>query len=219
MKKPKMDKDLQTQQIQELKEDIKDSNDRILFKEKRCEAASAVNNYKLCDNLSEEIVSLKSGRRESEAELKVFECKEQKLKLYHEEKSHSSVAHSPESESDSFSHPTTPMSRSMSSTPMVLSNSEHPIRHVPVSSVLGSSSISRKGTDCREFSPPCGSPLFSPVITAKSGVHQGGGFSQELLLHPTSWHDPQRPLSPSSRASTMVISSDSEVPTSPSAPD
>ena len=58
-----------TQQIQELKEYIKDSNDRILFKEKRCEAASAVNNYKLCDNLSEEIVSLKSGRCEFKAEL------------------------------------------------------------------------------------------------------------------------------------------------------
>ena len=205
--------------IQELKEDIKDCNDRILFKEKRCEAASGVKNYKLCDNLSEEIVALKSRRREFEAELKVFERKEQKSKWYHKKKSHSSVAHSSESESDSFSHPTTPMSRSRSSTPIVSSDSEHSIRCVSLSSVLGSSSVSSKGTDCREFSPPCGSPLFSPVITAKSGVHQGGGFSQELLPHPTSGHDPQRPLSPSSRGSTMVISSDSEVPTSPSAPD
>ena len=219
LKRPKMDKDLRTQRIQELKEDIKDCNDRILFKEKRCEAASAVKNYKLCDNLSEEIVALKSRRREFEAELKVFECKEQKSKWYHKKKSHSSVAHSSESESDSFSHPTTPMSRSRSSTPMVSSDSEHSICCVSLSSVLGSSSVSSKGTDCREFSPPCGSPLFSPVITAKSGVHQGGGFSQELLPHPTSGHDPQRPLSPSSRGSMMVISSDSEVPTSPSAPD
>ena len=60
LKSPKMDKDLRTQRIQELKEDIKDCNDRILFKEERCEAASAVKNYKLCDNLSEEIVALKS---------------------------------------------------------------------------------------------------------------------------------------------------------------
>ena len=95
---------------------------------------------------------------------------------------------------------------------------------VPVVLVLphsthNSSSVSSKGTDCCEFSPPCGSPLFSPVIIAKSGVHQGGGFSQELLPHPTSGHDPKWPLSPSSRASTMMISSDSEVTTSPSAPD
>ena len=47
----------------------------------RCEAASAVKNYKLCDNLSEEIVALKSHRREFEAELKVFERKEQKIKM------------------------------------------------------------------------------------------------------------------------------------------
>ena len=67
-------------------------------------------NYKLCDNLSEEIVALKSHRREFEAELKVFERKEQKSKWYHKKKSHSSVAHSWES-----------------STPMLSSDSEHPM--------------------------------------------------------------------------------------------
>ena len=84
-------------------------------------------------------------------------------------------------EGDSGRCATTPMSHSRSSTPMVSSDSEHPICRVSVSSVLGSSSVLSKGTDCRKFSPPCGSPSFSPVITAKSGVHQGGGFSQELL--------------------------------------
>ena len=61
-----------------------------------------------------------------------------------------------------------------------------------------------------------------------SSKHRPPHFSHEFLrivmscpLHvvrPCS-HDPKRPLSPSSRASTMLISSDSEVPTSPSAPD
>lgn len=85
-KKWKVDKDLQAQRIQELKEDMKDCNTRITFKEKGCDAAWGTQNYKACDNLTEEISALKARRRELEAELKEYERKELKSKWYYERK-------------------------------------------------------------------------------------------------------------------------------------
>ena len=133
-KKLKVDKDLRAKRIQELKEDIKDCKQRIDFKEKRCEAASAMKNYKACDSLTE-IVALKARRREFEAELKLFERKEQKSKWYHRRKSYKSVMQSSESESDP------PVSHSSSSTPMVPSDSEQSSRHFSVSSVMSPSPV------------------------------------------------------------------------------
>jgi len=206
-KKLKVDKDLRAKRIQELKEDIKDCKQRIDFKEKRCEAASAVKNYKACDSLTEEIVALKARRREFEAELKLFERKEQKSKWYHRRKSYKSVMQSSESESDP------PVSHSSSSTPMVPSDSEQSSCRFSVSSVMSPSPVlTRVGGEvaCRELSPPCSSPLFSPIVITQSDTHQDREYSHPNLPS----EDDQ-----GSRGSTMVISSDSELPTSPSAPE
>ena len=45
--------------VGELEEDIKDINDQLLFKEKRREQAELSRNYKLCDQLTEKMSSLK----------------------------------------------------------------------------------------------------------------------------------------------------------------
>lgn len=76
----------------------------IDFKDKRCKAASTVKNYKACNSLTD-IVALKACQREFEAELKLFEHKEQKSKWYHRMKSYKSVIQSSESEYDPISVP------------------------------------------------------------------------------------------------------------------
>lgn len=100
-KKQKIDKALRAQRIQELNEDINDCNSRITFKEKRCDAASAVQNYKTCDNLTEEIVHLKARRRQLQAELNIYERKERKSKWYVKRKIQDVGQHSRSSDSES----------------------------------------------------------------------------------------------------------------------
>lgn len=71
-KRPKLDKELRDNRIAELNEIIPDLAKRIAIKESRCQQAEPVRNYKLCDELSEEIMHLKSEKREKEKELLLF---------------------------------------------------------------------------------------------------------------------------------------------------
>ena len=57
-------------------------DDRVYFKEKRREHASASQNYKLCDQLTEEISAIKCERRERELELNSWKKKQQKAHWY-----------------------------------------------------------------------------------------------------------------------------------------
>ena len=52
--------------IHALEEQIKDISDTIKYKEKRREQASALHNYKLCEDLTDEMGTLKAKRRECE---------------------------------------------------------------------------------------------------------------------------------------------------------
>lgn len=61
--------------IHALEEQIKDISDTIKYKEKRREA-SAVHNYKLCEDLTDEMGTLKAKRRECEAEIKQWQRKQ-----------------------------------------------------------------------------------------------------------------------------------------------
>ena len=51
-KRTKITPDLRAQRISYLQEDIKDINDQLSFKQKRCDIAASVENYKLCDVLN-----------------------------------------------------------------------------------------------------------------------------------------------------------------------
>ena len=100
-KRRKLNQELRTKRMLELHEDIKDYNNRILFKEKRCEAALAVKNYKLCDNLTEEMCKLKADLRTHEAEL---QSKQRRSDLYVAKKAQQKrVRETSDSESDSLS--------------------------------------------------------------------------------------------------------------------
>lgn len=62
--------------IHALEEQIKDISDTIKYKEKRREQASAVHNYKLCEDLTDEMGTLKAKRRECETEIKQWQRKQ-----------------------------------------------------------------------------------------------------------------------------------------------
>ncbi len=81
-----------------IKEELKDTNERIAFKEKRCQAGIMAENYKLCDQLKEEAAALKQQRRELEAELKDFQLREKRSRKYYQRKKEAS------SESDKDTH-------------------------------------------------------------------------------------------------------------------
>ncbi len=69
-KRRKIDKDARDSRMKAITEELKDLNERISYKEKRCQAGVAVENYKLCDQIKEETSALKQQRRQLEMELK-----------------------------------------------------------------------------------------------------------------------------------------------------
>ena len=78
-------KEYRESRIKELKEQIQGLNTRIMFKEKRCEVNAAVKQYKICDELSEEISALKQECYEFETELRELQ-KESKAVWYRKRK-------------------------------------------------------------------------------------------------------------------------------------
>ena len=73
----------------EVQEDIRDLKDRIGFKERRRFAAENVKDYRKCDEITEEISSLKHRCLELEAELKQLKSKDRQSKWYFKKKSSS----------------------------------------------------------------------------------------------------------------------------------
>ena len=65
-----------------LTEQIKDIQKHIQVKQKRIEQANGIQNFKPCDQLSEEVVSLKEKRREAEATLRILKSKKKKSDQY-----------------------------------------------------------------------------------------------------------------------------------------
>ena len=61
-KRQKFDCDYPQRRMKELEEDLVGINKRISLKESRCEAGAAVKNFKLCDQLSDEVAELKKQR-------------------------------------------------------------------------------------------------------------------------------------------------------------
>ena len=84
---PKLSQEIREQRIHDLTEEIADLARSIAFKEKRVDAAANVKNYKLCDEITAEIVKCKAKRRDLFAELKVFQSKERRSKAYRKSRS------------------------------------------------------------------------------------------------------------------------------------
>ena len=62
-KRPKISQTLREHRIKELNEEISDVTDIINLKEKRRNQAEGIRNYKVCEQLSEEIMELKTKKR------------------------------------------------------------------------------------------------------------------------------------------------------------
>ncbi len=73
---------LRQKQITTLEEKITNLDEQITFKEKRRQQAEAVRNYKMCEEITEEMGIVKQQRRELKGELKVFQEKERKASWY-----------------------------------------------------------------------------------------------------------------------------------------
>ena len=80
-----------------LEDDIKNIKEHISYKEKRRQAAEDIKNYRVCDDITEEIGSLSKESRQLAAELKLLAKKDKHSKLYYKRKSSSSK--SPQSSS------------------------------------------------------------------------------------------------------------------------
>ena len=81
-KKIKTTESIRMKHISELEEDLKDLNDQIKYKEKRREQATLSRNYKLCDELTEDMSAIKKKRRECEVELQVWKRRQQQASWY-----------------------------------------------------------------------------------------------------------------------------------------
>lgn len=128
-KRKKSNVDLRRKRVHDLQEDFKDLNDRIGFKEQRRTAAQNIKDYKKCEDITEEISSLRRNRREIEMELTQLETKNRKSKWYFQKKISASGASDEEDTGGCFSkrrkssHNTPSSVNSRSSTPMPLSSS------------------------------------------------------------------------------------------------
>ena len=86
-KREKIDQQERQHRIESLSEQLKDINKHVNVKDRRIEQAQAVQNYKLCDQLSEEVTALKAKRREIESSLQALQHKEQRSAKYFAHKS------------------------------------------------------------------------------------------------------------------------------------
>ena len=116
-KRPKTTEALRLKHIGEIEDDIRDLGDQLEFKRKRRDQAELSRNYRECDQLTEEMGSLKKRKREFEEELRLWKRKEQQGRWY--KRSKKSCSSTSESESDRRLQRT----RSLSSTPALSSQS------------------------------------------------------------------------------------------------
>ena len=108
----RLSEEVRCERMGHLQEDIKDIADQISFKEKRRDVASNVHDYKQCEDLTEEIMTLKAKKRQSELEYSALIEKQKKSNWYKSKKyqqfSTSSIATDTGTTDDEFSTSSSP---------------------------------------------------------------------------------------------------------------
>lgn len=72
-KRPKFDKEMREERIRQIQDDLNDLTRVLAFKEKRLLQAEASRNYRVCEEVSEEMMELKSRKCQLEVEKRIFE--------------------------------------------------------------------------------------------------------------------------------------------------
>jgi len=106
-KRRKLNEQMRAERLNELAEDVESVGSRVAIKEKCLAQAEAVRNYKLCDQLCEEIQELKSVKRAKSRELVILQQKETRANRYRYSRSSRSVT--PVSTPDLVSSPVSPL--------------------------------------------------------------------------------------------------------------
>ena len=143
-KRPKTSETLRSKHIGDLKEDLKDLCDQLVFKEKRREQATMSRNYKVCDQLTEEMSVIKKKKRTCEQELHLWERKQQQANWYKQK----GKGRSRGSASDSY----------FSSSSQCSTSSSYPSRHTTPSRVASSRESFSPASPINHISEP-----FSPT--------------------------------------------------------
>lgn len=85
----KVDKQERGYRIESIVEQVSDIQKHIELKEKIVVQAQSIQNYKLCDQMTDEILSLKAKRRELEAALRSLQQKQKRSNQYYARKAQS----------------------------------------------------------------------------------------------------------------------------------
>ena len=77
-KRPRYAQDMRDERIKAIDDELADINKMMTFKEKRLSQAEAAKNYKLCEQVTEELMQLKTQKRELATEKRSFEMKDKR---------------------------------------------------------------------------------------------------------------------------------------------
>lgn len=79
-KRPKYDKEIREKRLEAIDDELHDIAKVCAYKERRLSQAEAGRNYSLCEQITEEMMSLKSKKRELDTEKHLFEQKDKRAK-------------------------------------------------------------------------------------------------------------------------------------------
>ena len=77
-KRPKYDREMREERLKAIDEEGRDISRMLLFKEKRLAQAESGKNYRLCEQVTDEVMVLKSRKRELNTEKHLFEQKKKR---------------------------------------------------------------------------------------------------------------------------------------------
>ena len=108
-------------------------NDRLKFKDGRISAALNMKEYKKCDEIKEEVTTIKHKRRELEAELRRLQKSTRQSRYYYKKAKQSSSTSDMESSEDSKKEKSSLFSRAVTPESSAASSRSHTPSYSPVS--------------------------------------------------------------------------------------
>lgn len=201
-KRPKFDKEMREERIKQIQDDLNDLSRVLAFKEKRLAQCEAARNYRVCEQVTEEMMELKSRKRQLEVEKHIFEKKKKQASAREVRIRRASESDDTDCApaSSNTSRSTTPAgSLSRSTTPGgSLSRSATPVP-VPLVAMLSSCSDSggkhASPLPLENVSPPFSPNPISPIPPTCPG--------SRMLPIDCESTQPLSPLSPASRESSV----------------